>query len=453
MAANPLTTTTKISDVIVPEIFTPYVIEKTAEKSRILTSGIAVANPKLNELVTAGGLTMNMPYWKDLSGDDEVLSDSTALTPGKIDADKDIAALLMRGKAWGANELSGALAGDDPMAAIGNRVADYWARQEQKTLVSVLQGIFASSSMADHVSDQSSSVISAEAVLDAKQLLGDSADQLQAIMMHSAVFTKLQKENVIQYVDSKVGKSDSPIMVPTYLGYQVVVDDGMPFSTTIDTAGVYKLQIKTAATAGDKIKIGDTELTFVANSATPTGNQVKVGADGTAAQQVSNIVTFLNAQSAGLKDSFTIAAGTDAETDKILFTNKLSTTASTMPTIEVTKDAIIGTLVAEIKTATAEVANKIYTTYLFAKGSIGRGEGTPVSLTPTETDRDSLAGEDILVNRRAFVIHPMGIKWIGTPAGVTPSNSELANGANWSRVYESKNIGLVALKHRVVAAS
>ena len=80
---------TAIKDVIVPEIFTPYVIEKTAEKSRILQSGIAVANPKLNELVTAGGLTINMPFWQDLNGDDEVLSDQNPLTPGKIGADKD----------------------------------------------------------------------------------------------------------------------------------------------------------------------------------------------------------------------------------------------------------------------------------------------------------------------------------------------------------------------------
>ena len=444
MAANALTTTTKISDVIVPEIFTPYIIEKTAEKSRILTSGIAIANPKLNELVTAGGLTMNMPYWKDLTGDDEVLSDSTALTPGKIDADKDIAALLMRGRAWGANELAGALAGDDPMQAIGDRVSDYWARQEQKTLVSVLQGVFASASMADHVSDISgqastAAVISAESVLDAKQLLGDSADQLQAIMMHSAVFTKLQKDNVIQYVDSKVGKSDSPVMVPTYLGYQVVVDDGMPVATSVTTPGVYTLSITTAATAGDKIKINGTEYTFVANDSTATGNVIKVGADGTAAQQATNIAALTIT-------GFTLAV---ANSTTVTFTNSSATVASTKPVIEITKAAESGTLVASIATTTPEVTSKVYTTYLFAKGSIGRGEGTPVSLTSTETDRDSLAGEDILVNRRAFVLHPMGIKWIGTPAGVTPSNSELATGTNWSRVYESKNIGLVALKHKL----
>lgn len=316
---------TKIADVIVPEIFTPYVIEKTAEKSRILTSGIAIANPKLNELVTAGGTTMQMPYWKDLTGADEVLSDQTPLTPGKIGADKDVACLLLRGRAWGANELAGALAGDDPMAAIADRVADYWARREQATLVSVLTGAFAAASMANHTLDKSAATggIDGPMVLDAKQLLGDSADQLQAIMMHSAVFTELQKQNLIQYTTT----SDGKIAFPTYLGYQIITDDGMP----VDTSGQ-----------------------------TP-----------------------------------------------------------------------------------------IYTTYLFAKGAIGRGEGTPVSLTPTETDRDSLAGEDFLINRRAFVLHPMGVKWKGTPAGVTPTNAELATGTNWERVYEDKNIGLVAIKHKI----
>lgn len=313
---------TKIADVIVPEIFTPYVIEKTAEKSRILQSGIAVANPKLNELVTAGGLTMNMPFWQDLTGDDEVLSDESPLTPGKIGAEKDIACLLMRGKAWGANELAGALAGDDPMAAIGDRVSDYWARQEQKILVAVLKGAFASTEMQDHVLDKSEQKIDGNMVLDAKQLLGDNAESLQAIMMHSAVYTELQKQNLIEYTTTQ-GPSGSPITIPTYLTYNVIVDDGMP------------------------------------------------------------------------------------------------------------------------------VDEGVYTTYLFARGSIGRGEGTPVSLTPTETDRDSLAGEDYLINRRALVMHPMGIKWIGEAAGVTPTNAELATGTNWKRVYEPKNIGMVAIKHKI----
>ena len=361
-----MNTVTKIADVIVPEIFTQYVIEKTAEKSRILQSGIAIANPKLNELVTAGGLTINMPFWNDLAGDDEVLSDNTALTPDKIGADKDVATLLMRGKAWGANDLAGALAGDDPMDAIAERVSDFWARKEQKILVSVLEGVFASATMANHVLNKSTEALEASIILDGKQLLGDSADSLQAMLVHSAVFTALQKQNVIEYVSGGTGPSNSPIQIPTYLGYQIIIDDGMPVEQK------YKKTSDVALVSGKNYyTLSDEVYTLVK---TP---------------DVDDIADYYDED------------------------------------------------------------YKEYTTYLFARGSIGRGEGVPVSMVSTETDRDSLAGEDYLINRKAMVIHPMGIRWVGTPAGVTPTNAELATGANWERVYEDKNIGLVAIKHKI----
>ena len=43
---------TSLENVIAPEIFVPYVIERTTAKSNILQSGIAIANPKLDELLT-----------------------------------------------------------------------------------------------------------------------------------------------------------------------------------------------------------------------------------------------------------------------------------------------------------------------------------------------------------------------------------------------------------------
>lgn len=357
---------TKIADVIVPEIFTPYVIEKTAEKSRILQSGIALANPKLNELVTAGGKTMNMPFWQDLTGDDEIITESTSLTPGKITAGKDVACLLIRGRAWGAHELAGAMAGADPMAAIGNLVADYWARRDQKILISVLQGAFSAASMAGHVLNRSNITLSASMILDAKQLMGDASDKLQAIMMHSAVYTELQKQNLITTV-TMTGPSGSIITVEKYLTYDVIVDDGMPYEQK------YKASTDTSVVAGKNYyTLSNGVYTKVA---TPTGNP---------------------------------STSSYYEEDYIE-----------------------------------------YTTYLFAKGSIGRGQGVPVSLTPTETDRDSLGSQDYLINRRALVMHPMGIKWKGTSTLETPSNSELATGTNWELVYESKNVGLVAVKHKL----
>ena len=90
----------------------------------------------------------------------------------------------------------------------------------------------------------------------------------------------------------------------------------------------------------------------------------------------------------------------------------------------------------------------VFTTYLFGKGAIGYGEGSTV--TPTETDRDSLQGDDILINRRSLVLHPRGVKWTEhTVAGITPTNTELANGNNWSRVYDPKKIRIVSFKHKL----
>jgi len=52
-------------------------------------------------------------------------------------------------------------------------------------------------------------------------------------------------------------------------------------------------------------------------------------------------------------------------------------------------------------------ADGVYTTYIFGEGAFGLGEGAaPV---PTEFDRDSLAGDDIMINRRHFILHPRGV--------------------------------------------
>ena len=120
---------TKISDVIVPEVFNPYVLERTTELAKFYMGGIVSNDAELNRLASSGGTLINMPFWKDLTGVDEVLTDSGALTPAKITAGQDKAVLLMRGNAWSVNDLAKALSGDDPMGAIADLVAAYWARR------------------------------------------------------------------------------------------------------------------------------------------------------------------------------------------------------------------------------------------------------------------------------------------------------------------------------------
>jgi hypothetical protein len=316
---------TKIADVIVPEVFNPYVQEITAERSNLWQSGIVATVPNLNILGSRGGTTIAMPFWHDLTGEEEILSDSTPLGVDKITAGQDVAVLNARGKAWGVNDLSEALSGDDPMDAIAGLVVAFWNRRWQAQIISMLKGVFAAASMSGNISDISAAsgdaaVIGGDTAIDAIYKLGDAAGQLTAMAVHSAVAAKLLKDDLIDVERDSEGRT----IMQRYQGKALIVDDGMP------------------------------------------------------------------------------------------------------------------------------VSGGVYTSYLFGPGAIGFGEGNaPV---PTETDRDSLAGEDILINRRHYVLHPRGVKWVGTPAGVSPTNTEFENGSNWTRVYENKNIRIVQFKHRIAAA-
>jgi hypothetical protein len=79
-----------------------------------------------------------------------------------------------------------------------------------------------------------------------------------------------------------------------------------------------------------------------------------------------------------------------------------------------------------------------YATYFFTQGAIASGEQMGMQ---TETDRDILAKSDAMSIDLHYCYHPVGSKW-----GVTTSNptrTQLATVGNWSKVYETKNIGIV----------
>ena len=257
------------SDVIIPEVFTPYLIEQTTQRDAFLASGVVQPMAELN--ATEGGDFVNVPFWKaNLSGDFEVLSDSTSLTPGKIQADKQISVILHRGRAWEARDLAALAAGSDPMAAIGAKVGAYIANQRQKDLLSVLSGVFGSINANDSNSALFANCIDSESgdtptglspkhVAKAKSILGDAGDQLTAVAMHSKVYYDLVERKLVDYVvagDTNAGATasggsivsayGSNGAVPTYCGLRVIVSDDVAttgsgasteYSTYFFTAG------------------------------------------------------------------------------------------------------------------------------------------------------------------------------------------------------------------------
>lgn len=311
---------TKISDVIVPEVFNDYFINRTAELANFYMGGIVSNDAQLNTLAQSGGRLLNMPFWSDLTGDDEILSDSGALTPGKIQAGQDVAVLHTRGRAWSVNDLAKALSGDDPMAAIGDLVAEYWARRYQAVALASLKGVIAdnvANNSDDMVAGDGSANFDASLFIDGQATFGDAIGGLSGIAFHPVVYHNLKKTDNISFEKESLGDLE----VETYRGLRVIVDRNLPVTT-------------------------------------------------------------------GEPDT--------------------------------------------------------YTTYLFGNGAIGMGQGgAPI---PSETDRDSLAGEDILVTRSHFIMHPRGVKFTDTTVtGTSPSNAELELADNWSRVYDRDQVRVAAI--------
>ena len=216
------------SDVIIPEIFTPYVIEQTTLRDAFLASGVVQPMAELN--ATEGGDYINVPFWKaNLSGDFEVLSDSTSLTPGKITADKQVGVILHRGRAFEARDLAALAAGADPMAAIGAKVASYVANQRQKDLIKCLEGVFGGltsntgAAFAPLSFDLSGmTALGPRQVAKARALLGDQGDKLTAIAMHSAVYYDLVERKAIDYVTNTEARGGGTVattgIAPVFAG-------------------------------------------------------------------------------------------------------------------------------------------------------------------------------------------------------------------------------------------
>jgi hypothetical protein len=235
------------SDIIIPEVFTPYVIEQTTQRDAFLASGVVQPMAELN--AAEGGDFISVPFWKaNLSGDFEVLTDSTSLTPGKITADKQVGVILHRGRAFEARDLAALAAGADPMAAIGAKIADYIANQRQKDLLSCLGGVFGSVNTTSNTaaffdltidggSGDTPTVLSPRHVAEARSLLGDQGDKLTAMCCHSKVYYDLVERKAIDYIYDNLGQADTSaaqgstapafgsVAVPTFMGLRVIVSD------------------------------------------------------------------------------------------------------------------------------------------------------------------------------------------------------------------------------------
>lgn len=98
----------------------------------------------------------------------------------------------------------------------------------------------------------------------------------------------------------------------------------------------------------------------------------------------------------------------------------------------------------------------VYTTYLFGAGAIGYEEDIIPRVPPGtignwhfEETRVGLEGKSALITRKRALFHPRGVKWNDSDGDTSPTNTQFENAANWTRVFEKKNVRLAAITHNI----
>ena len=241
----------RLGDIYEPTAFNAAVQESAIELNNLLSSGILVRDPRIDVMVEVGGMVGELPNFNPLTNDEPDYTTDVAgdvSTPANIDSVTQIYRLANQHKSWSTMDLARQLALDDPLGAITDRIALYWATNTQNRLISSALGVMADNITTDAgdmvvdvptlvtgASPAADKLIHADAVIDAIATLGDHAPSVKAIAIHSVVYTTLQKLNLIAYIPDARGE----VNIPTYLGLRVLVDDAMPVRAGVTSGFVY----------------------------------------------------------------------------------------------------------------------------------------------------------------------------------------------------------------------
>lgn len=231
--------TVRLSDVVVPESFTGYVVQNTAENSSLVQSGVMARNAEIEAQLRAGADRFTVPVWLDLGNEEaNIVNDDPddEAVPKKIGSTSYKVRKAYLHQSWSAMNLASELAGDNALARIQSRVEAYWSRQLQRRLIATLNGV-----LADNIANDSgdmlhtaSGAFGAAAVIDAAATLGDAMRDLRAIAMHSDTYTVALKNDLIATIpDSRGG------FIQTFRGMAVIVDDMVTVDRTDPDAPLY----------------------------------------------------------------------------------------------------------------------------------------------------------------------------------------------------------------------
>lgn len=355
----PNTAGTNIAALWTPDIWIRGLNEKLNTLPSLISSPVVKRTPEFDALAAGGGITVNMPYFRDISDQaDGVQAEAVQPTLQAMGSGKQIAPIMNRESGLGASALAAVIigAGQSPVEGIVAQLAVRRQKQRQVSLVSIVRGIFGFNNAPGGAG--ALSAVRNDVFLEAGA--NPAANQLINPFVFADTIAKLG-----ELADTTLGGG---ILMHPLIRAALIKQDQISFK-------YYSQQSGTLLT-------GDA----------PSSSQV---------EYYKGYRVFVS---------------------NLLF-------------------------------RAGGISGYVFDTYIFAPGVFAWGEKpqvdgmAQVDVASLSYFNDPRINQFEIYDRSRFLIHPNGLRWIGTPAGQSAANSELIVAANWSLDYSSADrVGIVCLR-------
>lgn len=186
-----------------------------------------------------GGNYAVRPITGLLNGDAIDLDGATNIDDGTLNTYSQGIIALEMGKSFTEKDFTFSRTGKDFMLEVAEQLARYWQKQDQKKLLSILKGIFATALAGSVITK--TAVASTDIIDAVRGIGGDNADLFKVVFMHSVVAKELEKTEKLTYAlynDENGMQRQSNIAY--WNGRLVIVNDQCPmvqnYAKTTDVA-------------------------------------------------------------------------------------------------------------------------------------------------------------------------------------------------------------------------
>ena len=240
-----------LADIVKRNNLARYVQEAIKERSQFVKSGAVVRNNFLD--AKEGGTRIQVPEFNPVAPTEEVMtgaanwgtSTNGYLTPQKIGTATQIASIVHRGFAYAVDDIAILAAGEDPMLAIRNQLADAINKLNNARLFSQLAGLFGTALSGNALDVAKAGTGAAEAnfltastIAQARNKLGERGEEPDILVVHPSVAYYLYQVGMLTFSTAALASSGSVIWggggvgigakeVGQFAGCRVIVDEAV----------------------------------------------------------------------------------------------------------------------------------------------------------------------------------------------------------------------------------